>query len=187
MSADIEFTSFAVFGLYVEEMSRRTERAMGDSLEGAAYATLAEVREMFGHYQSAEGPFPAWAPLAQATLERRAQRAINPNDEPLLESGDLEASYIVERFGNGQVAVGSDSEYAEAQETGNDRIPPRPVLGPALLRVERKGLPDTIRDIFVEVLLNGRYFRDLKKSRARMDSLITPSYGRGTTFSPDDF
>jgi hypothetical protein len=35
-------------------------------------------------------------------------------------------------------------------------------------------------------MLNGRRFRNLGKSKAAMDSTITPSYGRGTTFEADE-
>jgi hypothetical protein len=191
--ADINFTSFAVMGAFLGRMRLNSKEAIGDALEGAAEEVLFIARSKFGTYQPQVGPFPAWAPLQESTLRRRQQRGINPNDEPLDETGDLKDSYEVVRSGLGEVSIGSESPYAQVQETGeygegrlDHGIPPRPVLGPAIIEAADKGVADHIRNIFVDVMLNGRRIKVLT-SRAAMDSNITPSYGRGIVHEADVF
>lgn len=91
-----------------------------------------------GEYQPAVGPFPAWAPLSEATLaDKEAKGYEIPN--PLLRTGDLRDSiqYEVSAF---EAIIGSTSPIAAFQEFGTNStgwgsgIPPRPFIGSATYR-----------------------------------------------------
>lgn len=174
--ADLEFSSFALLGSHLANMRGNIEESIEDTLNYAAIRTLQQIRKKFGKYQKGIGPFPAWDPLTAETLRRRRKRGINAADMPLLESGELKDSYSIEDAHPG-VVIGSDSPYAGVQETGNEHIPPRPVVGPSILEVERSNVDD-LAQVFANVLLHGRRFKKLARSKAAMDSLITPGYGK---------
>lgn len=178
----VEFTSFAVFGLYLQRMRRETKDAALDAVEEAAQLVVEDIQGQMGTYQPEVGPFPEWEPLSPDTLRRRQQRGINPEDEPLLEEGDLRDSYRMIRNGD-EIAVGSDSPYADAQETGTYSIPPRPVVGPAIMRAS-EDVEEEILNMFVDVLLHGRRFK-LRTSKAAFDSTVTPGYGGKTYITGD--
>ena len=180
---EVEFTSFAVFGLYLERMRRHTKDAILDATECAAQSVVDDIQGQMGTYQPQVGPFPEWEPLSDETMRRRAKRGINPENEPLLERGDLRDSYRVIRNGD-EIALGSDAEYADAQETGTSRIPPRPVVGPAIIRVSEY-VQEDILDMFVDVMLHGRRFKDVRASQAAMRRGITGGYGGKTYITGD--
>jgi hypothetical protein len=176
--ADLEFSSFALLGSHLGGLEEAIPEAIEDTLNYAAIRVLQRIRKKFGNYQPPVGPFPGWDPLTPETIARRARRGIQAAENtPLLESEDLKESYQIEDASPG-VVIGSDSPYAGVQETGNEHIPPRPVVGPSILEVELNS-KDDLAEVFADVLLNGRRFRKLAKSKAAMDSEITPGYGRG--------
>lgn len=98
-----------------------------------------EAKEEIGEYQEAVGPYPAWAPLAETTLNGwrghpgKIELGYAPPDNPLLREGDLRdsISYTVEHLA---VSIGSSSDVMLYQEQGTATIPPRPVLGPAAFK-----------------------------------------------------
>jgi hypothetical protein len=120
-----------------------------------------KAQRMMGQYQTAiAGPlgvYPAWEPLKESTLERRASRGVNPADEPLLESGaerkavwaskpfqPYPGMYIFRIGFRGDQLAGT---YAAVHELGSDtnNEPARPVIGPAVMHVMSE--PDVKRDI----------------------------------------
>ena len=102
------------------------------ALERVAVKVERDAKAEFGVYQGAVGPFPAWAELAESTQQERARLGYAPND-PLLRDGTLRdsISHHVEEL---EAEIGSDSDIMEYQEFGTSKMPPRPVLGPALER-----------------------------------------------------
>lgn len=102
------------------------------SLERVAEAVERTAKSEFGIYQSAVGSFKAWSKLADATKAERVRLGFTEND-PLLRTGDLRDSVGHEVEGM-DAAIGSTSDVMVYQELGTSRIPPRPVLGPALQR-----------------------------------------------------
>lgn len=102
------------------------------ALERVAVAVENTAKSEFGTYQNEVGPFPEWAELAESTQEERARLGYEPND-PLLRTGELRdsVSHDVHEL---VATIGSTSEIAEFHEFGTDKIPPRPVFGPALVR-----------------------------------------------------
>jgi hypothetical protein len=83
------------------------------------------------------GPFNAWAPLQDSTVEQKARYGWGKNGNPesmLYATGELADSigYRVER-GRLRVIVGTNDPIGLYQERGTYRIPPRPFLGPAMI------------------------------------------------------
>ncbi|TKI03580.1 hypothetical protein [Martelella alba] len=92
----------------------------------------AAAKEELGVYQPAIGPFNAWDPLAESTMDDRVNQGYNAN-EPLLRSGELRDSIQHEVMGLSAI-VGTKSQIGYWQEVGTDKIPPRPFIGPAYIR-----------------------------------------------------
>lgn len=90
------------------------------------------AKEEIGVYQPAYGPFDDWAPLAESTKHDRIRQGYS-EDEPLLRSGKLRDSIQSEVMGLAAI-VGTKSEIGLWQEVGTERIPPRPIIGPAYVR-----------------------------------------------------
>lgn len=90
------------------------------------------ARGKVGEYQPEVGPFPAWAPLAESTVEDKTRQGYAPPDNPLLREGDLRDSvgHHVEPM---LLEVGSTDPVMRYHETGTSKMPPRPVIGPAML------------------------------------------------------
>lgn len=93
-----------------------------------------DAKRKFGIYQFGVGPYSAWAPLAESTREDRRRQGFEP-DNPLYRTGNLMHSihHVIQGH---EAAVGSDDDIMVYQELGTkvdgkQRIPPRPVLGPA--------------------------------------------------------
>ena len=123
---------------HAKQVEREIRMTTTRGLRFAAKEVLAEVRRIPGHYQPAEGQFPAWAPLAQETMERRARKGV-PTNEPELVTSELRNSYDVAFDGN-QASIGSNLKKALLQEQGNParNLPARPILGPAFVRVQKR-------------------------------------------------
>lgn len=102
----------------------------------AAKLIQTEAKAEIGHYQDAAGPFPAWAPLADTTLNGwrghpgKIELGYAPPDNPLLRTGEMRDSIEVSHHGN-EASVGSNSDVAVWQEFGTNKIPPRSFLGRA--------------------------------------------------------
>ena len=118
----------------------------GHALERAAQLLETDAKDSLGHYQSAAGPFPAWADLTESTQAERAKAGYSPAD-PLLRSGALRDAIAHEVEGSravvgvpetGELSPDGGSstlaEIAEDMELGTSRAPPRPVFGPTAFR-----------------------------------------------------
>jgi HK97 gp10 family phage protein len=101
------------------------------ALETVAQRVEKTAKAEFGVYQDAVGPFPEWAELAESTKEDRVAKGYAENN-PLLRDGTLRDS-ISHDVKDLTATIGSTSQIMEYQEFGTSRIPPRPVLGPAVI------------------------------------------------------
>lgn len=109
------------------------------ALESSCKELQAEVKKKFGVYQPAVGDFHAWEQLASSTQKERSREGYTPND-PLLRDGSMlrdSVEYSVDPL-TLTAAVGSKEMVMVYQELGThvngmERIPPRPVFGPAAL------------------------------------------------------
>jgi hypothetical protein len=155
---DHEFTSFAELGIFLNDCMGRSEEAINYALVGAGNAVLETARSLPGNYQPEIGEFPAWEELSDETLSRRERRGINPEDDPLLERGDLRDSYKLQVTESFSVELGSDLPEAQAHEEGTEHVPQRAVIGPALILAQDKAR-SIAGDVWIEWMLNGRRLR----------------------------
>jgi len=126
---------FATLADLAHHLTRDTVGGLVATRKGLEVATAIlqkEAKAEFGHYQDTEGPFPEWAELADSTKEDRLQQGFTEND-PLLRRGDLRDS-VERESGDWEGTVGSTSEIMPFHEFGTAKMPPRPVMGPALYR-----------------------------------------------------
>jgi hypothetical protein len=132
------FTSFLAFRGALHDLQTRIHPAAMAGMRAAAGVVLHEAQQEIGTYQSAAGPFPAWAQLAPSTVRERVALGFTP-DEPLLRSGELRDSYEVDSQGD-TVGVGSSLDRALYLEAGEPtrNVPPRSVLGRAFVVSEAK-------------------------------------------------
>lgn len=124
--------SLDAFLIQLVGITEAIDHEIKSGLEEAAKIVKTEAKDELGTYQPAAGPTKAWAPLAPATQERRGQLGYPPN-EPLLRDGTLRDS-IDYTVGEMEAVIGSNLDYAAAQELGTDRIPPRSFLQGAAYR-----------------------------------------------------
>lgn len=125
----MEFQSFGAFGLHLTKLALAGEAVTHHIAAEGAKVIQADAKARIGSYQDGVGPFPAWANLAEATVDDRLSKGFTP-DDPLLRTGGMRESIGVTVEGN-VAAIGSASEIALYQEQGTATIPPRPFLGPA--------------------------------------------------------
>lgn len=134
-----QFDSLGAFAAHLVTAATAEVLALHKGLKAACVEVEKTAKGEIGTYQTAIGPFPAWAPLADSTEDQKARMGY-PADSPLLASGDMQASYTNEVQGLEGV-IGTNDEKALYDETGTTNMPPRPVLGPAVLhnreRIER--------------------------------------------------
>lgn len=128
------FQSIGAFADHLATLSLGMEAELHRGLDKAAAAVEATAKSEFGEYQAAVGPYPEWEQLAESTQQERERLGYTPND-PLLRSGELRDS-VGREVRHMEAVIGSRSPVMFYQELGTPRIPPRPVLGPALIRSE---------------------------------------------------
>lgn len=132
-----EFQSLAAFAFHLAELPVLMAVELQHGLERVAEKVEETAKSEIGTYQSAVGPFPAWAELAEVTKEDRVSQGFTEND-PLLRTGQMRDD-ITHEVGGLEAVIGTPETAETAQimiyqEFGTTKIPPRPVLGPAAYR-----------------------------------------------------
>lgn len=127
--------SLAEFARKLETAALAVDAAETAVLSHAAKTVEAGAKDQIGHYAAAEGPFAAWAPLAESTLADKRRRGYAPPDNPLLRTGEMRDS-IEHTVRAPQAWVGSNSDIAVYQELGTATIPPRSFLGSTAFRLK---------------------------------------------------
>ena len=164
-----EFDSLEAFAraLIASAVAWREERRLVLRMVGKLLAQ--DMRSQIGHYQGAVGNYLEWAELAESTEDEKA-RVGAPPDAPLLRFGDLAKSFRFSVDGE-EVYVGSTDPVMEYHEFGTSKMPPRSVIGPALLKNM-----DTIRDLMgyavVDAVVNGQ--RMGYRFRAELGGIAQP-------------
>lgn len=143
-----EFSSLGKFADHLLALQVTELVALNRGLEQCAQLVEATAKAEIGVYQDAIGNFPAWDELADSTKKDRVSKGFSEND-PLLRSGELQDS-ISHKTELVETTIGSTDEVMVYQELGTPTIPPRPVLGPAVVRNEHK-----IRRILGEAAVSG--------------------------------
>jgi len=131
-----QFNSLGAFAEHLATLAVAVGPRMHAGLDRAAAAVEARAKAEIGTYQPAVGPYPEWAELAESTQAERERLGFTPND-PLLRTGGLRDS-IGRTVGTDQAVIGSTSETMVFHEVGTERMPPRPVLAPALIASEEE-------------------------------------------------
>lgn len=142
-----KFTSITQFAEYLAKLEPIGEEHKIAALEAIGKYVKEKAQSKFGIYQNAVGEFPAWAPLKDATQDARERKGYEPNN-PLFVTGEVAFSIDIDVKPN-RLIVGSANEILAWQEFGTHTIPPRPVLGPAML----ESLPE-IKKILTTMMVN---------------------------------
>lgn len=129
----------------MKEAAGAYKQALRPVLDEIGAAVKAEVQKEIGEYQSAIGQYPATAPLSPVTIEIKTRDGLGKNgnpDTPLWASGEFHDDVRFQSdVGSLSVEIGTDKEYIKFTELGTADMPPRPVFGPAALRVMPQFLP----------------------------------------------
>lgn len=144
-------TSLAALAL---ELGHAQEVIVRDGLKGAAELIVEDAREQIGHYQAAAGAYPAWEPLAESTEDEKA-RVGAPAEAPLLRFGDLRDSFRSESLGPEEAIAGSIDPVMEYHEFGTAKMPPRPVIGPAVFKNAEK-IAQRVGENAVDAIVGGQ-------------------------------
>jgi len=126
-----EFGSFGEFAAHLLELQVTEAIALRKGLDRVGALIERSAKAEIGFYQGAVGEFAAWEPLADSTEAEKARLGFEP-DAPLLRTGDLRES-IGHEVGGLEVVTGSTSDVMVYQELGDEKLPPRAVLGPAAI------------------------------------------------------
>jgi HK97 gp10 family phage protein len=133
----MEFDSLAGLAAHLtREVMPGLDHEVSHGLKRAAELIEETAKEEIGVYQAEAGPFPAWPSLADSTIADRVSKGFTP-DDPLLRSGELRDS-IVHEVEEWEATIGSTDPVMEFHEFGTSRMPPRPVMGPALVHNAEK-------------------------------------------------
>ncbi|MEB0059239.1 HK97-gp10 family putative phage morphogenesis protein [Variovorax sp. LG9.2] len=130
------FESMAALAAHLAGATGLMRAVEHSALEHCARLVEEAAKEEIGTYQTAIGPFDAWAPLADSTEAAKASAGY-PADAPLLATGALRNSIGHEVEGSTAI-IGSTDEKMIYHELGTSKMPPRPVMVPALLRNKEK-------------------------------------------------
>jgi HK97 gp10 family phage protein len=149
----MEFDSLAGLAAHLtSEVLPGLTREVNHALERVAESIEETAKAEIGVYQDAAGAFAAWQPLADSTVADRVSKGFTP-DDPLLRTEELQES-IVHEVGDWEATVGSVDPVVEFHEFGTSKMPPRPVLGPALLH-NAEHVQKLIGDAAVSVFVGG--------------------------------
>ena len=127
-----EFHSISHFIEHTLLMDAMVVLELHHGLKRCANAVELTAKNEIGTYQQGIGQFPAWAQLAESTENEKSKLGY-PANSPLLRDGTLRDS-ISNEVQALEAVIGSTSDVMVYQELGTERIPPRPVLGPAAIR-----------------------------------------------------
>jgi len=148
-----DFEDLGAFALHLASLERGTRRSLRRGLEQALVVIEKDAKDQIGHYQAEAGDFPAWAPLADTTEAEKA-RIGAPADAPLLRHGGLYASFGHTVESDTEGVVGSTDPTLIFHEFGTRKMPPRPVLGPAVFK-SREQIEKLLGRAIVEGIVGG--------------------------------
>lgn len=121
------FNSFASFATHLQVLAIETKLVKHAVLEAGAEEVQDTAKGMIGFYHED----PHWEALSPEYEAAKVRAGFEP-DAPLLRTGEMRESitYVIAIDGSAAV-IGSDDQKMVWHELGTDRMPPRPVMGPA--------------------------------------------------------
>ncbi len=152
-----EFSGFGEFARHLATIDAAVQVAEHQGLKKVAQLIEDTAKAEIGHYQSAVGPFPAWAPLAESTEAQKAAKGYPPG-APLLATGEMRDN-ISHQVDGDEAVIGSPDDRMVYHEFGTSKMPPRPVLGPAVFSNKAK-IEKIIGQAVVTGLLGGEVMSD---------------------------
>ena len=157
------FNDLGTFAVHLAAREVALTKSLSVGMERALTVIENDAKDQIGHYQPGIGAFPAWADLAPSTEAEKARMGA-PADAPLLRTGGLYASFGHDVVSPSEGVVGSTDPTMVFHEFGTARMPPRPVLGPAMLRSMPKvqkilGVALVEGIIGGEIVAAGSYFK----------------------------
>lgn len=117
----------AQFSKFMFTLARQHDHALKKGLEEAGKYMEKETKALLGNSQ------PEWPALTEQTQRRREAKGYTP-DDPEYASGDMHDSIKHKVLDAHHVVWGTNVNYAEYQEFGTDKIPPRPFFALAAAR-----------------------------------------------------
>jgi hypothetical protein len=136
------FNSLNSFAAHLLSRDVAVAYALATGLETVARRIRDTAKGELGEYQPEVEHFNAWAQLAPDTMAHHIQVIVDGDaapdageNTPLLLTGGLRES-IKSEVGHNEAVIGSEADEGVWMELGTDRAPPRPFLGPALVRNE---------------------------------------------------
>lgn len=121
--------TFGEYAKFLREQSEIVETELSEICAVVAENAAIEARHMVGNKQA------GWEDLSAATVEVKRKLGFSaPDYQPLLRSGKMRDSieWISTSMGG---AIGSNDKVMFWQELGTTKMPPRPLLGQAVLRM----------------------------------------------------
>jgi HK97 gp10 family phage protein len=120
-------------------LKRQLPRMFRETLEDVgAHAEHRAKEDIIGRIRplGQVGPFQAWAPLAESTIESKASQHLGKDGDPrtmLYATGELHDSINYKVYsGKKEVVLGTDCPHAGFLEYGTGKMPPRPFVAPAM-------------------------------------------------------
>ena len=124
-----EFKSFGAFAAHLVKLASTGQEVTHHMVKAGAEEIKKTAQGEIGFYQTDIAPYPDWAPLADSTEAEKVRLGYEP-DAPLLRTGEMKES-IEATVEKNEAVVGSNDEKLKYHEFGTEKMPPRPVLGPA--------------------------------------------------------
>lgn len=127
----MNFSSPKQFAAHLIRLAAESHAVMHHAVTISADEIKDTAQGIIGQYQDAIGPYPKWEDLADSTEAEKARLGYSV-DAPLLRTGEMQKS-IEQRTIGTEAEIGSNDRKMIWHELGTDRMPPRPVLGPAAM------------------------------------------------------
>jgi phage gpG-like protein len=123
------YSSFGAFARHLEGLAVKTPEVTHELVKAGGEEIRDTAKGMIGFYQTDIAPYPDWAPLSEKYEAEKVAAGFEP-DAPLLRTGEMQKSVNTDSERN-EAVVGSNDAVLKYHEFGTDKMPPRPVLGPA--------------------------------------------------------